>query len=87
MAKTDGMITRIDDIADGWFGFPADKSGERGSFKGMTTRDIYTKAAHFILVKEALPLGKIVLTAEQEATLPVLLPHIFHDEIKENRFA
>lgn len=87
MAKTDAMIARITDVADGWFGFPADESKERGSFKGMATRDIYTKAAHFILVKEALPPGKIVLTTEQEATLPVLLPHIFHDEIQADRFA
>ncbi len=47
----------------------------------MTTRDIYTKAAHFVLLKEMLPAGRIVLSSEQEATLPAILPHIFEDEI------
>lgn len=33
-----------------------------------------------------LPRGLIVLTAEQEATLRPLLPHIFGVEIREDRF-
>ncbi|MFU8865451.1 MAG: hypothetical protein ACNA7O_16185 [Rhodobacterales bacterium] len=85
--RTDGMISNIRTIAEGWFGFPIDTSDERGSFKGMTTRDIYTKGAHFVLLKEMLPRGTIVLTTEQEATLPPLLPHIFDEEIREDRFA
>ena len=84
--RTKGMITNIRMISEGWFGFPIDESEERGSFKGMTTRDIYTKGAHFALLKEMLPRGSIVLTTEQEATLPPLLPHIFDKEIREDRF-
>jgi hypothetical protein len=84
--RTDSMISNIRMISEGWFGFPIDKSEERGSFKGMTTRDTYTKGAHFVLLKEILPYGKIVLTTEQEATLPTLLPHIFDQEIHEDRF-
>ncbi len=85
--RTKGMIANIRLISEGWFGFPIDKSEDRGSFKGMTTRDIYTKGAHFALLKEMLPRGSIVLTTEQEATLPPLLPHIFDQEIREDRFA
>lgn len=92
-AAWDALSQRIDDavalvreIAQDWFDFPTDVERSRGSFRGMTTRDIYTKAAHFALLKEMLPRGPIVLTTEQEATLPAILPHIFHDEIKANRF-
>ncbi|CUH38280.1 hypothetical protein JSE7799_01387 [Jannaschia seosinensis] len=85
--RTKGMIANIRMISEGWFGFPIDESEERGSFKGMTTRDIYTKGAHFALLKEILSRGSIVLTTEQEATLPPLLPHIFDEEIREDRFA
>ncbi len=85
--RTNDMITRIREISEGWFGFTIDDTDDRGSFKGMTTRDTYTKGAHFILLKEMLPEGSIVLTTEQEATLPPLLPHIFGKEIRENRFA
>ncbi|MDG1408278.1 MAG: hypothetical protein P8Q50_10715, partial [Octadecabacter sp.] len=85
--RTNGMITGIRKISEGWFGFPfEDNDDERGSFKGTTTRDTYTKGAHFALLKEMLPYGSIVLTTEQEATLPPLLPHIFDQEIRENRF-
>ncbi|MFC3616223.1 hypothetical protein ACFORG_20980 [Lutimaribacter marinistellae] len=85
--RTNSMIENIRTISEGWFGFPIDTSEERGSFKGVTTRDIYTKGAHFALLKEMLPRGSIVLTTEQEATLPPLLPHIFDEEIREDRFA
>ncbi len=37
--------------------------------------------------KEMLPRGSIVLTTEQEASLPPLLPHILDAEIREDRFA
>ncbi len=80
-------IERIRLIAEDWFGFPGDAGDLRGSFRGMTTRDIYTKAAHFVLVREVLPPGQIILTTEQEATLPQILPHVFEREIRENRFA
>lgn len=86
LARADEEIARIREISEGWFGFPADKSDLRGSFRGVTTRDTYTKAAHFVLIKEMLPAGRIVLTTEQEATLPPLLPHIFEQEIREDRF-
>lgn len=64
-------------IGEEWFGFRAQTNDPRDSFGGMTTRDIYTKAAHFVLMKEMLPTGRIVVTTEQEATLPAILPHIF----------
>lgn len=86
LKRSDDMIDRIREISGGWFGFPMEGLEERGSFKGVTTRDTYTKGAHFILLKEMLPYGSIVLTTEQEATLPPLLPHIFQEEIRENRF-
>lgn len=33
-----------------------------------------------------LPTGRIVLTTEQEATLPAILSHIFEEEIRRDRF-
>lgn len=84
--RIEGEMERIRLIGEEWFGFRADAENVRGSFKGMTIRDIYTKAAHFVLLKEMLPAGRIVLTTEQEATLPAILPHIFEDEIREDRF-
>lgn len=73
-------------IAEDWFGFVGDNGDLRGSFRGSTTRDIYTKAAHFFLIREMLPPGQIILTTEQEATLPGILPHVFEQEIRDNRF-
>lgn len=85
-ARASGDIQTIRDVAAGWFGFDLEKLPLRGSFRGVTTRDTYTKAAHFVLLKEMLPPGKIVLTTERAATLPTLLPHLFADDIRENRF-
>ena len=87
MNRTDGMITRVREISQGWFGFAIDDTDKRGSFKGMATWDICTKGAHFILLKNMLPQGSNILTTEQEATLPRFLRHIFDEEIRENRFA
>lgn len=86
LAEVDLRMEEIRTIGEKWFGFPADTTDTRGSFRGMTTRDIYTKAAHFVLLREMLPSGRIVLTTEQEATLPAILPHVFSREIRENRF-
>lgn len=86
-ARTAGMKKQIRTIAEDWFGFAIDNADQRRSFKGMATRDIYTKAAHLVLVKEMLRLGRICLTTEQEATLPPLVPHIFDQEIREDRFS
>ena len=86
LARVEGEINKVKLIGEDWFGFQSETEDTRGSFKGMTTRDTYTKAAHFILVKEMLPPGPIVLTTEQEATLPAILPHIFEEEIKRDQF-
>ncbi|MCA1776724.1 MAG: hypothetical protein LC676_14280 [Loktanella sp.] len=84
--RIESEMERIRLIGEEWFGFRAKIKDSRGSFKGMTTRDTYTKAAHFVLLKEMLPAGEIVLTTEKEATLPAILPHIFEDEIRQDRF-
>lgn len=84
--RVNGMKEDIRVIAEDWFGFPADTDAERGSFKGMTTDDFYTKAAHFVLLREMLPKGRIVLTTELEATLPNIIPHVFEEEIRADRF-
>lgn len=39
-----------------------------------------------LVPKVGPPRGAIILTTEQEATLPPLLPHIFDEEIREDRF-
>lgn len=84
--RIEGEIERLRLIGEEWFGFQSEKETARGSFNGMTVRDTYTKAAHFVLLKEMLPPGQIVLTTEQEPTLPSILPHVFHDEIQRDEF-
>ncbi|SHF48263.1 hypothetical protein SAMN05444279_1661 [Ruegeria intermedia] len=86
LSRVEREIDTVRLIGQDWFGFKVDAEHTGGSFRGMTTRDIYTKAAHFVALKEMLPAGSIILTTEQEATLPRLLPHIFRDEIQQNRF-
>ena len=58
----------------------------RVPFTGIMTRDIYTKAAHFTCLREMLPPGWITLITEQEAILPRVLPHVFHDDIMDDNF-
>ena len=85
-ARAERDIRALDAVGMQWFGFE-DKSTEvRGSSKGMTIFDTYTKAAHLELVRQILPPGKIILTTEQEATIYSVVPLIFHEEIKDNRF-
>ena len=84
--RIEGEIERLRMIGEEWFGFRSDSEAARGSFTGMTVRDTYTKAAHFVLLKEMLPAGNIILTTEQEPTLPGILPHVFHDEILRDQF-
>lgn len=79
-------IEKVRCVGQDWFGFKVDTERSGGSFRGMTTRDTYTKAAHFVLLKEMLPEGEIVLTTEQEAILARVLPHVFEDEIRNGRF-
>jgi hypothetical protein len=83
-AKRD--IRALETVGTGWFGFKDTSTEIRGSSKGMTTFDTYTKAAHLALVRDTLPPGKIILTTEQEATIHSIAPHIFREEIKDNRF-
>lgn len=78
------MKENIRVIAENWFGFPADTEAERSSLKGMKTNDFYSKSTHFVLLKEMLPKGRVVLTTEQEATLPSIIPHVFEREIQQN---
>jgi hypothetical protein len=49
------------------------------------TRDVYTKAAHFILLREMLPAGTFRLITEQEGMLPRVLPVAFRNEIRQDR--
>ena len=82
----DERIARIDDVHEGYFNVPKSGRDHRATFKGIMTRDIYTKAAHFMLVREMLPRGAFRLITEQEGTLPGILPHIFREEILDERF-
>lgn len=79
-------IQTVRAIGQDWFGFEVDAQRTGGSFRGMTTRKTYTKAAHFLLLKELLPDGEIVLTTEQEALLTRVLPHVFENEIRQGKF-
>jgi hypothetical protein len=85
--EVSARIDLIDELRLNYFAFPAtQRDTSRTPFSGIMTRDIYTKAAHLHLVKEMLPRGAIKLVTEQEATLPRIIPHIFHDHIAADDF-
>ena len=84
--RVDQEIEIVRLIGSNWFGFTVDPEESGGSFRGMTTRDLYTKAAHFALIRELLPKGRIELTTEQEGTLPRVLPHVFEKEVRQGQF-
>lgn len=86
LAELDVRIARVDAVHEGYFNVPDSERDYRSTFNGIMTRDIYTKAAHFVLLREMLPSGVFRLITEQEGTLPGILPHIFREEILEDRF-
>lgn len=75
--ELDERIARIDNVHEGYFSVPQSGRDHRATFNGIMTRDIYTKAAHFMLLRGMLPRGAFRLITEQEGTLPGILPHIF----------
>lgn len=82
LADLDTDISLIQTIHEGYFDLPDFQRDQRAPFTGVPTREVYTKAAHFLLLREMLPHGGITLITEQEATLARLLPHILHEEIR-----
>jgi hypothetical protein len=86
LAEIDGRMARMRAVSKGYFDIPASRRDRRTPFTGIMTRDAYTKGAHFVLLREMLPPGRLRLITEQEALLPRLLPHIFREEIEADRF-
>lgn len=86
IADLDAQIETIRRIHEGYFNMPDSERDRRAPFTGIMTRDIYTKAAHFTCLREMLPPGWLTLITEQEAILPRVLPHVFHDEILDDNF-
>jgi hypothetical protein len=86
IAGLDAQIDMIRRIHEGYFDLPDFVRDRRAPFTGIMTRDIYTKAAHFVCLRELLPPGWITLITEQEAVLPRILPHVFHDDIAADNF-
>lgn len=72
-SANEGHGSGIRMISEGWFDSRSTDPRSVARFKGMTTQDIYTKTPHFALLKEMLSQGSIVLTSDQEATVPLLL--------------
>lgn len=58
----------------------------RNGSRGATTGDATTKAASLLLLKEMLPEGKLTLVSEQEARTARVVPHLFREEIRDDRF-
>jgi hypothetical protein len=79
-------MERVELIYRRWFDLKQVEREYRASFSGVTVRQIYTKAAHFAALKGSLPRGEICLMTEQEGTLARSLPHMFRQEIEEDRF-
>lgn len=69
-----------------YFDFPFDERDGRNTFTGITTRDTYTKAAHLACLRDAVPAGKLTLVSEHEATMARVVPHIFRQDIRADRF-
>jgi len=76
----------IDTVHNDYFNLRPSRRDYRTPFSGVMTRDVYTKAAHFILLREMLPKGVFRLVTEQEGMLPRVLPVAFRDEIRNDRF-
>jgi hypothetical protein len=78
-------IGLIKTVHSGYFNLQPSHRDHRTPFTGVMTRDVYTKAAHFILLREMLPAGTFRLITEQEGMLPRVLPVAFREEIRNNR--
>jgi hypothetical protein len=76
----------IGQLGRGYFDFPFEERDGRNTFTGIMTRDIYTKAAHLACLRDLLPKGKMTLVSEQEAAMARVVPHIFRDMIRDDRF-
>ncbi|WP_051067939.1 hypothetical protein [Octadecabacter antarcticus] len=76
----------LNEIRNGYFGLVDTNRDHRGSFKGVVVKQTYTKAAHLACLRKMLPDGKITLVGEQEAAMVRVVPHIFRDLIREDKF-
>ncbi|WP_305250449.1 hypothetical protein [Pseudotabrizicola sp.] len=86
IARIKYRIERINEIHERYFNVHNSERDHRMPFSGIMTRDVYTKAAHFHVLREQLPAGFITLVTEQEAILPSVLPHVFREEIQKDSF-
>lgn len=77
---------QIEFLRDHWFNLVKHERDSSNSFDGIMTRDTYTKAASLACLKAMVPAGKITLVGEQEAAMARVVPHIFRQEILEDRF-
>jgi hypothetical protein len=86
IANLEMRMALIQTVHEGYFNLPGSVRDHRSPFSGIMTRDIYTKAAHFVLMRETLPRGTWRLITEQEAMLPRLIPLIFREEVEADAF-
>jgi hypothetical protein len=85
-ADVDARMAFVSALHHGYFNLPESTRDRRTPFTGVMTRFIYTKAAHFLALREMLPPGSVRLITEMESTLPRLLPHIFADLVETDDF-
>jgi len=86
VAAIEDRIFMIEEIHERYFNVHESERDHRTPFSGIMTRDTYTKAGHFAVLREQLPAGAFTLVTEQDGILPSLLPHVFRDEIQADRF-
>lgn len=85
--ETKEKIALIERVQNEYFDLgQADLDSQRTPFTGIMTRDLYTKAAHFLLLREMLPPGWFRLVTEMEGTLTRIIPHVFQDVIARDDF-
>ncbi len=82
---TDEKIALIEQVQHSYFDLgQAAQDSQRTPFTGVMTRDTYTKAAHFVLLREMLPPGWFRLITEMEGPLSRVVPHVFRDVIEND---
>jgi hypothetical protein len=76
----------LDVLRNDYFSFKETNRDNRGSFNGAVVKQTYTKAAHLACLRDFLPAKRLTIIGEQEANMARVVPHVFRELIKQDRF-